>query len=259
MIGRRVVRVAALAAAISGIGTGCDAVSKANDAASQAAKATVDGAGKAAGDAAKQAGDAASKVASDTAKSAGDMANDMAAKAADNALDTAKSALDATKNATARAWAGVGDTGELSTAALTWMAQTAQSTEIRDIVAAGVQAAPVALEIAKTLNAAVDSETAIEPIYQPLDGRDPAAVDKAIGSMPRVEVIDGVNVGFSQLSRTDSGTSLDETAYLVTWRRDTHVVGLVYRTKRTIDFEMLVKEAPRLIALTQGVIAGRDK
>jgi hypothetical protein len=250
---RHACTVVALAAAISTI-SGCDdAVTKANDAASNAAKSAGDAATKAASDAAKSAGDAATKAAGDAAKSAGDAAT----KAADAALDSAKSAVDATKDATLRAWADLGDKGELSQSALKWMSETAQSIEIREIIAKGVQVAPVALELAKTLNAAVDSETAIEPIYQPVG--DAAAVDKAIGAMPRVEVIDGLNVGFSQLSRVDAGTSLDETAYLVTWRRDTHVVGLVYRTKRTIDFDVLIKDAPRLIALTQSVLAEQEK
>jgi hypothetical protein len=195
-------------------------------------------------------------------------AKDAATKAAQTAADKTKEVVDdagkrvddlskkATDAAT-KAWADLPGTGELSQSAMTWMKDTAESTDIRAIVAKGVQIAPVALEIGKTINAAVDGDTAIEPIYQSLDGRDPAEVDKAIGSMPRVEVVDGVKVGFSQLSKVDAGTSIDERAYLMTWRRDDHIIGMVYRTKRTIDLDMLVKEAPRLIALTQAAIAAQ--
>jgi len=214
----------------------CDDASKAKQAATKAAQTAADSTQKVVDDAGKRVDDL------------GKQAADAAGKAATDAIDSAKSMG-------TKAWAGLPDTGELSSSAMTWMKDTAESTDIRAIVAKGVQIAPVALEIGKTINAAVDGDTAIEPIYQSLDGRDPAEVDKAIGSMPRVEVVDGVKVGFSQLSKVDAGTSIDERAYLMTWRRGDHIIGMVYRTKRTIDLDMLVKEAPRLIALTQAAIA----
>jgi hypothetical protein len=207
------------------LGVACDDATKATDAATKAAQNAVDGAGKRVDELGKRT------------------------------TDATKDAIDKTKNATRKAWADLPGSGELSSSAMTWMKDTAESTDMRAVVAKGVQIAPVALEIGKTINAAVDSDTAIEPIYQSLDGRDPAEVDKAIGSMSRVEVVDGVKVGFSQLSKLDAGTSVDESAYLVTWRRDDHLLGMVYRSKRTVDLDMLVKEAPRLIALTQAAVA----
>ena len=207
---------------------GCDRAAEAQDAATKAATAAADHTQKAVDEAGKRVDEAGKRI---------------------------DEAVDQTKAATGRAWAGLTDTGELSNSALSWMKDTAESTDIRAVVAKGVQVAPVALEIAKTINGAVDSDTAIEPIYQSLDGRDPAEVDRAIASMPRVEVVDGLKVGFHELSRLDAGTSVNERAYLITWRREDHIVGLVYRTTRTIDLDKLVKEAPRLIALTQTALA----
>jgi hypothetical protein len=217
----------------------CDDASKAKDAATKAAQTAADKTQEVVDDASKRV-------------------DDLSKKASDAAGKTANDALDSAKAAGSKAWAAMPDSGELSSSAMTWMKETAESTDMRAIVAKGVQIAPVALEIGKTINAAVDGDTAIEPIYQSLDGRDPAEVDKAIGNMPRVEVVDGVKVGFSQLNKMDAGTSIDERAYLMTWRRDDHIIGMVYRTKRTIDIEMLVKEAPRLIALTQAAIAAQN-
>ncbi|HWB74109.1 MAG TPA: hypothetical protein VG755_04120 [Nannocystaceae bacterium] len=214
-----------------------DTTAKVEDAAKTAKKSAEDAAKKttAAIDDAQKKVDDAKKAAGDASKQAGDL-------------------IDSAKSATAKAWAGLTDTGELSKGALEWLSSTTDDVDIKKVLAKGAQVAPVALEIAKTVNAAVDSETAIEPIYQSLDGRDPAEVDKAISSMARVEVIDGLKVGFNQLSRTDASTKVDETAYLVTWRHEDHLVGFVYRTKRTIDIDMLVKEAPRLIKMTKAAI-----
>ncbi|MBK8241562.1 MAG: hypothetical protein IPK74_39125 [Deltaproteobacteria bacterium] len=204
--------------------------------------AAVDGAGKQV-DAAKQT---AAQVADDASKQV-----DAAKQAVDGAGKSAADAMDRSK----RAWAGLTDTGQLSKDALAWLGAQAEGTDMGSVVAKGVQVAPVALEIGVTINQAVDSETVVEPIYQPLDGRDPEAVDRAIAGMPRVEVVDGVKIGFSQLNRVDAGTSIDERAYLVTWRRETHLVGFVYRTKRTVDLEMLIRESPRLFRLTRDAIA----
>lgn len=216
------------------------------DAAERAQKA-VDDASKTIDDAKKTT----SKAIDDTSK-----AIDDAKKTATGVADTTKAAFDATADATRRAWAGLTDDGELSKPALEWIsAQTEEGSDVRRIVAKGVQMAPVALELARVLNASVDSETAIEPIYQSLDGRDPAEVDKAIAAMPRVEVIDGVKIGFSALDRMDAGTQVNERAYLITWRRDDKLVGMVYRSKREIDIDKLVREAPRLYALTRDALA----
>ena len=76
-------------------------------------------------------------------------------------------------------------------------------------------------------------------------------VDKAIGDMPRVEVVDGVTVGFRQMDQVDTSTRVKERGYLVMWRHENHLVGFVYRSTRTINVDQLVAETPRLIELTQ--------
>ena len=238
-------RPSTLAVALMFLLASCDdTTAKVEDAAKTARKSAEDAAKKttaAIDDAKKTIDDAGKKV-------------DDAKKKVDDAGKQAGDLIDSAKHVTQKAWAGLTDTGELSKGALEWLSSTTDDADIKKVLAKGAQVAPVALEIAKTVNAAVDSETAIEPIYQSLDGRDPAEVDKAISSMARVEVIDGLKVGFNQLSRTDARTKVDETAYLVTWRHEDHLIGFVYRTKRTIDIDMLVKEAPRLITMTKAAI-----
>ena len=145
--------------------------------------------------------------------------------------------------------------GELTDSAKNWLKE--HSGEMETVVVTGVQIAPVAWEIAKVLNEAVDSETVVEPVFQDVD--DVKKIDEAIDGMPRVEVIDGLNVGFKQLDSTDAKQNVKERAYLVTWRHESHLVGFVYRSQRTVDIETLVKEAPRLISLTKTALDKIDK
>jgi hypothetical protein len=169
-----------------------------------------------------------------------------------------KRIADATALMAKKAWAGITDTGELSGNAAAWLKERAEvdGATAEKVIAKGVQVAPVALEIALVVNAAVDDDTAIEPIYQKIEGeQNEAEVDTAIASMARVEVIDGVKVGYSQLSQIDASKKVDEQAYLVTWRRDDRLIGLVYRSKRTIDLDMIVKETPRLMEMTKKALA----
>ncbi len=227
-----------------------DATKRAKQSIDDATKTTVkvaDDATKAIDDAAK----ASTKAADDATK-----AIDDATKTATTFADTTKAAFDSTATTTKRAWAGLTSDGELSAAALAWISsQTEEGSDMRGLLAKGIQVAPVALELGRVLNGAVDSETAIEPIYQSLEGRDPAEVDKAIAAMPRVEVIDGVKIGFSSLDRLDAGAQVTERAYLLTWRRDDALIGMVYRSKREIDIDKLVREAPRLLGLTRDALA----
>jgi hypothetical protein len=220
----------------------CDAAKTVDDAA-KATKSTVDEASK--------------KI--DDAKALADKTTNDAKTLADKTTAEVKRIADATTLAAKKAWAGLTDTGELSKNSEAWLKERAASVDgaaVEKVIDKGVQVAPVALEIALVLNAAVDDDTAIEPIYQKIEGeQSEAEVDAAIAAMPRVEVIDGVKVGYSQLSTLDTSKKIDEQAYLLTWRRDDRLIGLVYRTKRTIDLEMLVKETPRLMEMTKKALA----
>lgn len=213
------------------------------------------------GDAGKTVTDAAKatqKSVDDATKKAGKTIDD-AKNLATKTTDEAKRLADATTLFAKKAWAGVTNPGELSSSAATWIGDRAKEVDgatVEKVIAKGVQVAPVAVEIALVVNEAVDDDTAIEPIYQRIDGdAGKAEVDTAIASMPRVEVIDGVKVGFSQLSSLDAGKKVDESAYLVTWRREDRLIGLVYRTKRSVDLDMLVKETPRLMEMTKKALA----
>ncbi len=233
-----------------------DAEKTARDASQKALDASKDKAGELAADAeklGKDAADASKKAATDVTNKAVDASK----KAASDAVDASKKAVndvtDATRQGAENLFEDLTNDGELSQTAKAWIAEQAKkagSADIESIIQTGAQLTPVALEASKLLADAVDSDRAIEPIFQKIDD-DPAKVDKAIGDMPRVEAIDGVTVGFKQMDSLDADQSVKERGYLVMWRHDEHLVGFVYRSKRTIDLKALVAETPRLIALTQ--------
>lgn len=182
-----------------------------------------------------------------------DKARQIASRTSAEAAKLANTAASLVFSAKAKVF-GLKMDGALSDSATSWLKspKDGQASEgsMEGIVMRGVQIAPVVIEALQVLNEAVDEDTAIEPIYQKIDppGSEPK-VDEAIKNMPRVEIIDGVNVGFRQLDAMDTSKITKERAYLVTWRKQDRVVGFVYRTKRTIDIELLVKETPRLMKL----------
>ncbi len=230
----------------------CDSTQDVEKAARDASSKAVDASKKAAEDLADKA--------HDEAKALGKQAVDASKKAASDAVDASKQAAsdladDANKSARAL-FADLRDDGELSASSRRWLEQQAKdaSDGIEEVLVAGTQLAPVALEASKVLSDAVDSETAVEPIFQKVDD-DPAALDKKIGSMPRVEAIDGVTIGFKQMDTTQTDKQIKHRGYLVMWRHEDHLVGLVYRSTRTIDLETLVAETPRLVRLTQQALA----
>lgn len=151
----------------------------------------------------------------------------------------------------------VPDTGELSSKGKQLLATGAERSGggVEAALARGQQLAPVALEVGKALREAVQSDTVIEPIVQKVD--DPAAqseLDGKIADMPRVETIEGVDVGFKEMTQYDTTGRTTESSYLVLWRRDDRLLGFIYRSKKRIELEALVKDAPRLIALVQGAL-----
>lgn len=188
--------------------------------------------------------DEASQIAKDKAKEVGDQAKQAAGELADDAVDKGKSLWEQHR-------------GELSSRAKDMLAKgaTASSDGVEALLSRGQQLAPVALDIGKTLHGAIDSDVEIEPIVQKLD--DPAAqaeLDARIADMPRVETIDGVSVGFKDVTQWDSGGRESESAYLILWRADSHLLGLVYRSHKRVNIDKLVAEAPRLVRLVQGVV-----
>lgn len=184
-----------------------------------------------------------------------DKAREIASKTSAEAAKLANTAASLVYGAKAKLF-GLKTDGALSDTASSWLKsqipKDGQPSEgsMEGIVLRGVQIAPVAIEALQVLNEAVDEETAVEPIYQKIEPPNSAPkVDAAIENMPRVEIIDGVTVGFRQLDGMDTSKITKERAYLVTWRKEDRVIGFVYRTKRTIDLELLVKETPRLMKL----------
>ncbi len=181
-------------------------------------------------------------------------AADMVAAAGSASVSAAASAAD---------WAGeLYRTGQLSETARSWLAQGAEASRsgIEAVLQRGQQAAPVAMEIGAALASAVDSDTMFEPIYQEVRGDSPelalrrSEADAAISGMTRVEVIDGLQVGFKELASIDLGHRVTESAYLVVWRQDDRLVGFVYRSRRDVALAQLVSVAPRLIGLARSVL-----
>jgi len=181
-------------------------------------------------------------------------AADMVAAAGERSAEAAGAAAD---------WAGeLYRSGQLTDTARAWLKQGAAASQagIEAVLQRGEQAVPVATEIGKALASAVDSDTMIEPIYQKVSGASPelalgrAEADAAISGMTRIEIIDGLQVGFKELSSLDLGHRVSESAYLVVWRQGDRLVGFVYRSRRDVAIGQLVSAAPRLIGLVRSVL-----
>lgn len=162
----------------------------------------------------------------------------------------------------AREWAAGLGLGELTESAKGWLRRGAEASasSIEAVLQKGEQVVPVALEITRALVAAIDTDTAIEPIYQEVAGGSTelalrrSEADAAIQGMARVEPIEGLQVGFKQLSSLDAGQHVSESAYLVVWRQDDRLVGFVFRSRRAVALDQLVHDAPRLVALVRSVL-----
>jgi hypothetical protein len=211
---------------------------------------------KAAADASQQALDASKKKAGELSDEALDASKKKAGELSDSAVEASKQAASdlasATKSGAKALFSDIRSDGELSESAKDWLRAQASgdASTIEAVLIKGVQLAPVALEATKVLVEATDSHTAIEPIFQKVDG-DTSKTDAAIQGMPRVEVIDGLTVGFKQMDSLDASKKVEHRGYLVMWRHEDHLVGFVYRSTKTIDLEKLVAETPRLVKLTQ--------
>ena len=158
--------------------------------------------------------------------------------------------------------ADVNQSGELSETAKIWLQAKATLADagIESLLVHGKLILPTAIEIGKVLNNAVDQDTVVEPIFAKLaDDSDTSRsaqekADQAIKQMTKVEVIDGLTVGFMDLTSSAEGMHRTETGYLVVWRQENYLVGFIYRSRKQINVEMLMHEAPRLIQLVRKAI-----
>jgi hypothetical protein len=199
--------------------------------------------------------DAAKDQAADKAKKVGEQAKDAAKQASEQAKDKAEQLADEAVDKGKQLWAE--RNGELSDGARGILAKgaAAQGDGVEALLHKGKQLAPIAFDVAKTLHSTVEGDVDIEPIIQKLDDEDAQQkLDARIGDMPRVETISGVDVGFRDVSAWDSGGRETESAYLILWRADTRLIGLVYRSRQRIHIDKIVAEAPRLISAVQGVL-----
>jgi hypothetical protein len=199
----------------------------------------------------------------DKAKQAGDKAKQAGADALEKGKELGEQAGEKSKALAGRAKDGVEDwwsgeapsSGELSDRAKTLLDAALPENGVEAALARGTQLAPVALEIGKAVHGAIDSDTKIEPIIQKVDDQGAQAeLDAKIAGMPRVETIEGVSVGFKDMTQYDSGGRTSESAYLVLWRKDDRLLGFVYHSRQRISLDKLVTDAPRLIKLVQGAL-----
>jgi hypothetical protein len=149
----------------------------------------------------------------------------------------------------------------LSQAAREWLAPDASSQSpassqsaassksvASELVAKGARFVPVAQELARMADDLVDVDASIEPIVRDLDAPEVGPTDARIAAMDRVEVLDGVTVGFEKLSKSSLKAMEDEQAVLLSWRRERRLFGVLVRSRRRLDLEALVRAAPRLVA-----------
>lgn len=184
---------------------------------------------------------------------AGEKGRELGEQAGEKGLELA----DKARTEVERIWGEQTDDGQLSASAKAILQKGAAASGdgAEALLEKGEQLAPVAMDVAKTLDSVIDSERMIEPIIQDLEDEDAQAeLDARIADMPRVETIDGVDVGFKELTQYDSGGRETESAYLILWRKDDRLLGLIYRSTQRVNVDKLVAEAPRLIALVQGAM-----
>jgi hypothetical protein len=202
-------------------------------------------------DAAEQAVDKAKDKAKDKARELGEQAADKGKQLAGDLGDKAKGKA-------GELWAERPTTGELSDSAKGIFAKGAAASDdggVESMLAKGQQLAPVAFDVAKTLHSAIDSDIEIEPIVQKLDDEQSVVeLDARIKDMPRVETINGLDVGFKDVSQWDTRGRETQSAYLILWRRENQLLGLVYRSRKRVHVDKLVAEAPRLIGLVTGAL-----
>lgn len=132
-------------------------------------------------------------------------------------------------------------------------AEGADEGSVERRLAEGASSAEMIAKIASAVAGVVDSETTILPVYRHTDASR-QDIDRAIGDMPRTEVVDGVTVGFKQLTSTDTEKHVTEKGYLVLWRHEDHLVGFVCRSRKTIDVATLVERAPAIIRAVRGAV-----
>lgn len=204
------------------------------------------------GDKAKQGGEQLADKAKQGGEELADKAGDKAREVGDKTRELAGEA----KHEVADWWTDEApSSGELSDRAKSLLDAALPENGIEAALHSGVQLAPVALEIGKAFHGAIDSDTRVEPIIQAVDDPDAQAqLDAKIAGMPRVETIEGVSVGFKDMTQYDSGGRTTESAYLVLWRKNDRLLGFVYHSRNRISIDKLVAEAPRLIKLVQGAL-----
>ncbi len=116
-------------------------------------------------------------------------------------------------------------------------------TSVSSIIVAGQQVVDKVGAIAREVGPKVGAGLGIQIIYEKLgDAGARAALDRAIGQMPRVEVIDGLTVGFSPQSKRQ---------YLVVWRQGDALVGFVYTSLVDRIIDDVVARAPGLVKLVR--------
>jgi hypothetical protein len=243
--------LAAMWTALAGCEASKDAGAQAQREAGALAERTRAGAADMAEAAQREAGVLAERTRDEAARLAA-VAGERGTEAAKAAADSSVAAARTTADWATQKWRE----GRLTETAQGWLRRGAEASRggIEAVLQRGQQAAPVAAEIGAALGAAIDSDTMFEPIYQQVGEGVSAEADAAIQGMTRVEPIDGLQVGFKELTSLDLGHRVSEHAYLVMWRQDDRLVGFVFRSRRDIALAELITLAPRLVGLVRSVL-----
>lgn len=118
--------------------------------------------------------------------------------------------------------------------------------KVSNLVVDGKQKAAEVAKMAEAVVPMITDGIGFHAIYQKIDGDDEkAALDKAVGDMSRVEVIDGLTVGFEVITTRQ---------ILVVWRHDDHMIGFVYTSLTDVLIRHLIDKAPGLIKLVSSVL-----
>ena len=117
---------------------------------------------------------------------------------------------------------------------------------IENLIVDGKTNAVQAAKLAAVVAPAIADGVGFRPIYIDLTGEDAKeSLDRAIGKMPRVEVVDGLTVGFRPFTKRQ---------FLVAWRQGDRLVGFVYTSLVDVAIGHVVEQAPRLISLASAIL-----
>ena len=119
--------------------------------------------------------------------------------------------------------------------------------QIEAIIRDGSEIKKFGEPLSALLNEAAVDARAIDPFAVKAEESRAAT---AIAAMARVERVDGIELGFSELGRVDPPEAeITVWGYLVVWFHQGAVVGFVVHSKQALELDAVVAETSRLVEL----------